>query len=207
MSRVSELKARRIIAETVMVDTITDRAGSSTLNATIAELNAAADLSAQVAMAPAAGFLGTGTIYKSSVTKEGEFIYTRIYIDLTGTKSTTTDRDIIGNTGAAYIGRITAAINGTVVGGTMTCLEAPTTGVTDIDLYAATAATGAYDADANALAGAAALVSAGGAWTIGTTKGMTALPAADAYLYLANGAAGTIGTYDAGKFMLTFIGV
>jgi len=201
MSRVSELKARRVIVETLQDH------GGVTLNATLAELNAAADLSAQVTMAPAAGFLGTGTVYKSSVTKEGDFIFTRILIDLTGTKSTTTDRDVIGNTGAAHIGQITAAVNGSIVAASMTCLELPATGVTDIDMYSSTVATGAYDADANALTGAAVLLASGGAWTNGATKGLTTVPAANAYLYLANGAAGTPGTYDAGKFLITFIGV
>jgi hypothetical protein len=177
------------------------------LTATVAELNTAADLSAQVAMAPAAGFLGASTVYKCSVTKEGDFIYTRIYIDLTSAKSTTTDRDIIGNTGVAYIGQITAAVNGTIVGGTMECLEVPTTGADDINMYSATAATGAYDADANALAGAALVVDSNGAWALGGVKGMAALPGANHYLYLACGEAGTPGTYDAGKLLITFIGV
>lgn len=198
--RVRELQTNRIIIETVQ-----DRAGTS-LNATLAELNAAADLSAQAAMAPAAGFLGTGTVYKSAVIKEGGLIYTRIYLDITGTKSTTTDLDIIGLSGVSYIGQITAAVNGTIVGGSMTCLEAPTTGVTDIDLYAATEGTGAYDGAVTGLT-ATALVTAGGAWTLGLSKPLIAVPAANKYLYLTCGAAGTVGTYAAGMFMIEFIGV
>lgn len=198
--RVSELKTNRVVTNTIQDH------GGTVLGATIAELNAAADLSAQVVMAPAAGFLGTGTVYKSSVTKEGDFIYTRIYIDLTGAKSSTTDLDIIGNTGAAYIGQITAAVNGTIVGGTMTCLEVPTTGADDIDLYAATEGTGAFDGGVAALA-ETALITSGGAWTLGGMKGMSGLPAANQYIYLTGGEAGTAGTYDAGKFLITFIGV
>jgi hypothetical protein len=200
------MRVRELVTNRVIAGAVQDPSGV-VLTASLAELNTAADLSAQIVMAPAAGFLGTGTIYKSSVTKEGEFIFTRIFIDLTGTKSTTTDRDVIGNTGASHIGQITAAVNGSIVAASMTCLELPATGVTDIDMYSSTVATGAYDADANALAGAALLISSGGAWTNGATKGLTTVPAANAYLYLANGAAGTPGTYDAGKFLLTFIGV
>jgi hypothetical protein len=203
--RVRELKTGKVLAASIEnYDGSMPAIGG--LTATVAELNTAADLSAQVAMAPAAGFLGASTVYKCSVTKEGEFIYTRIFIDMTSTKSTTTDLDIIGNTGTAYIGRITAAVNGTIIGGSMKCLEAPTTGVTDIDLYAATEGTGAYDGGIAALA-ETALVTSGGAWTLNTTKGFTGLPAANQYLYLTCGAAGTVGTYDAGMFMIEFIGV
>ena len=160
----------------------------------------------QAPMAPAAGFLGTGTVYKNSVTVDGEFIKTQIYIDLTGAKSSATDLDIIGNSGAAHIGQILAAVNGTIVGGTVTCLEAPTTGVTDIDLYSATVGTGAYDADVTALT-ETALLTAGDAWTLGEMKAMSGLPAANEYLYLCGGAGGTAATYSAGKFMIELIGV
>jgi len=175
------------------------------LNATIDEVNYAADLSAQAAMAPAAGFLGAGTVYKSAVTREGEFIKTQIYIDLTGAKSVATDLDIIGLSGASHIGQITAAVNGTIVGGTMTCLEVPTTGADDIDLYAATEGTGAYDGNIDPLT-ETALITAGEAWALGATKGFSGLPAADKYLYLTAGEAAA-GTYNAGKFLITMWGV
>ena len=156
-------------------------------------------------MAPAAGFLGTNTVYKSAVVRQGDFVKTSIYIDLTGAKSSTTDLDIIGNSGASHIGQITAAVNGTIVGGTMTCLEVPTTGADDVDLYAATEGTGAFDGGVAALA-ETALVTAGGAWTLGLTKAMSGLPDADQYLYLTCGEAGTVGTYGAGKFLIELIG-
>jgi hypothetical protein len=157
-------------------------------------------------MAPAAGFLGTGTVYKSSVKADGDFIKTQIFIDLAGAKSSTTDLDIIGNTGAAHIGQILAAVNGAIVGGTVTCLEAPTGGVTDIDLYDATVATGAFDAGIEALT-EAALLTAGDAWTLGEMKALTILPGPNVYLYLCCGAGGTADTYTAGKFMIELIGV
>jgi hypothetical protein len=157
-------------------------------------------------MAPAAGFLGTGTVYKNSVKQDGDFIKTQIYIDLTGAKSSTTDLDIIGNTGAAHIGQITAAVNGAIIGGTMTCLEVPATGADDIDLYSATVGTGAFDAGIEALV-ETALVTAGEAWALGVTKALSGLPAANSYLYLVGGEGGTAGTYTAGKFMVELIGV
>jgi hypothetical protein len=204
--RVRELRATRIITESL--ETAAGLFPTPTgLTATLAELNYAADLSAQAVMVPAAGFLGTGTVYKSSVTREGDFIKTCIYINLTGAKSTTTDLDIIGNTGAAHIGQILAAVNGTIIMGKMECLLVPTTGVTDIDMYSSTVGTGAYDADASGLAGAAAVITSGGAWTLALTKAFGTIPAANTYLYLASGAAGTAATYGSGKFLITLWGV
>lgn len=157
-------------------------------------------------MSAAAGFSGTGTVYKASVVRQGNLIRTSIFIDLTGAKSSTTDGDVIGNTGAAHIGQITAAVNGTIVGGSMTCLELPATGADDIDLFMATVATGAFDAAVSGLTGQAALVTAGGAWANGTVKGLTAVPSANAYLYLCGGEGGTAGTYTAGKFLIELWG-
>ena len=106
----------------------------------------------------------------------------------------------------SHIGQVTTAINGTIVGGSLTCLEAPATGVTDIDLYAATEGTGAYDGAVGDLA-ETALVTAGGAWTLGLTKPLLVPVAADKYLYLTCGAAGVVGTYTAGVFLLEMWGV
>lgn len=157
------------------------------------------------AAAAATGFSGTGTVVESGVQILGGLYKTTILIDLTGAKSSTTDLDIIGNTGVSYITRITTAVNGLIMGGSMTCLEAPTTGVTDIDLYSATEATGAFDGAIGDLA-ETAIVTAGGAWTRGLVKPILADPAADSYLYLTCGAAGVPGTYDAGRFLIELWG-
>ena len=123
-------------------------------------------------------------------------------------QSSTTDLDIIGSGASpAFITRITAAENGTIVGGNMTCLEAPTGGVTDIDLYAATEATGVFDGGIAALA-ETAVVTSGGAWTLARIIGATPDGvAANAYLYLCGGAAGTAGTYTAGRVLITLVGL
>lgn len=156
-------------------------------------------------MAPGAGFAGTNTVYKASVNRCGDLIHTSILIDLTGTSSSTTDLDIIGTNGVSHIGQIVAAVNGTIVAGRVTCLELPAGGVADIDLYSATEGTGAFDAGIAALAGTA-LVTSGGAWASGTTKGILAAPAANSYLYLTGGAAGTAAPYTAGIFLIEFWG-
>lgn len=149
---------------------------------------------------------GVGTIYKTSVQKFGDLFITRIYIDLTGLASSTTDLDIIGVAGGpAHIGQITAARNGTIDAIRMTCLELPAGGADDIDLYAATEGDGAFDAGIGTLV-ETALITAGGAWANGTVKGGTGVPAADQYLYLTGGEAGTAATYTAGKFLIELFG-
>lgn len=148
---------------------------------------------------------GTGTVYRSSVTKSGGIIRTQIYIDLTGLASSTTDLDIIGvGAGVAYIGRVTNAVNGEIFAGKMSCIEVPAGGADDIDLYAATEGTGVFDGGVAALT-ETALVTSGGAWTR-VPKLFTALPVADAYLYLTGGEAGTAATYTAGKFLIELEG-
>lgn len=148
---------------------------------------------------------GTGTVYKSAVAEFGGVIRTSILIDLTGLGSSTTDLDIIGQgVSAAHLGQITAARNGTILHGRMTCLEVPATGADDIDLYAATEATGVFDGLVTDLA-ETALVTAGGAWTAGLTKEFDTV-AANKYLYLTCGEAGTVGTYTAGKFLIELFG-
>jgi hypothetical protein len=148
---------------------------------------------------------GVGAVFRSSVVKQAGIIKTQIYIDLTGLASSTTDLDIIGvGTSAAYIGRVTNAVNGEIFAGKMSCIEVPVGGVTDIDLYAATEATGKFDDGVAALT-ETALVTSGGAWTR-VPKLFTALPVPDAYLYLTCGAAGTAATYTAGKFLIELDG-
>lgn len=162
--------------------------------------------------APGAGFDTAGGVKFATYGKRGTsgMYVTDIYVDLktAAVSSSTTDLDIIGEAagGAAYIAQVTAANMGTVVSISMTCLEAPATGVTDIDLYSATEGTGVYDGAITSLA-ETALITAGGAWTNGATKGATALPTANQYLYLTAGAAGTPGGYTAGKFLITIYGV
>jgi hypothetical protein len=156
---------------------------------------------------PGAGISdGSDTIFKTSVVRIGDIFKTSILIDLTDLKSSTTLGDIIGTgTDPAYLGQITAAKNGTILGGIMTCLEAPATGVDDIDLYAAEEATGDYDEAISGLT-ESALLTAGGAWSAGDIKVLSAMPAADDYLYLAGGDNGTADTYTAGKFLIELYG-
>lgn len=148
---------------------------------------------------------GTGTIIKNSVAAVGGITRTSILIDLTGLASATTLLDIIGVAGGpAVLGAITNAQNGAILGGTMTCLEVPAGGVTDIDLYSAVEGTGEFDSAVTALT-ETALISAGGAWTLGETVAFTNTPTDGESFYLAAGAAGTAATYTAGRFLIELI--
>jgi hypothetical protein len=178
------------------------------VTATASELNAAADQSAQQ-MTTSAGVgitAGTGTVYKQGYSTVGNLKKLSIYIDLTGLGTSTTDLDVIGVAGGpAHIGRILAAEIGTVEAILMTCLETPATGADDIDLYSATVGTAVFDDGIEALT-ETALITSAAAWTHGVQKGATAVPAANEYLYLCNGEAGTVGTYTAGKFLIEIFG-
>lgn len=148
---------------------------------------------------------GVGTIYKSSVRRDGGIITTQILLDLTDLSSATSVLDIIGvGASAAHLGQITAAQNGTILSGTMTCLEAPLS-LTDIDLYSATEATGVFEDNESTLT-ATALITSGAAWTLGRVLAMTAVPAAGEYLYLVNGVADTADPFTAGKFLIELKG-
>jgi hypothetical protein len=151
---------------------------------------------------------GTGTIYESSVSREGGIVTTQILIDMTGLKSATSDVDIIGEAVTAdpsHLGQITAAQNGTILGGDMQCLEVPAS-LDDVDLYTANEATGAHEDGIATLTASAALVTAGAAWTLGLIKAFSAVPPADDHLYLVNGAADTADDFTAGKFLIKLYG-
>jgi hypothetical protein len=180
----------------------------STLTATAAELNTLHNQTLLTG-APAGITGGTGTIYKNSVQQVGGIYYTTILIDLTGLGSSTTDLDIIGQgaAAAAHIGQITAAQCGTILAGEMTCLEVPATGVTDIDVYWATEGTGKFDDAVTGLT-ETVLLTQGGAWSLEQKKAFAdPVGIANGYIYLCNGAAGTVGTYTAGKFLIELYGV
>lgn len=151
---------------------------------------------------------GTGTVYKTSVIKSGSMIFTTIYLDLTGLQAIATDGDVIGDsTNPAHLGRITAANNGTIESMRVTCEEAPAGASADIDFYRATVATAVKDDAISGVTGQATTgVTNAGAWTNGLVKCATAVPAANDYLYIVNGAGANAGTFTAGKFRIELIG-
>jgi hypothetical protein len=151
------------------------------------------------------GITGTATSFVASVIKEGTLIKTTIVIDLEGLDSGGTADDIIGANGAgvAHLGQITAAVNGTIIGGRLTCLETPATGDDDIDVWAATESTGVEDTAIAALEETKLCNS--GNLTAGSVVILDP-PAANKYLYLCGGTGDSQATYTAGKLMLEFWG-
>jgi len=148
---------------------------------------------------------GTGTIYRAAVEKLGNVLHTKILIDLTGLASSG-NGDIIGKAATAnsHIGQITAAVNGTVLGGKITCMEAPAGGDPDINLWYADEATGTEDAAVTGLTNQVQMCDSGDL-AIGTVVGIPTPPAADKYMYMVTGAA-TDANYTAGKILIEFFG-
>jgi hypothetical protein len=149
---------------------------------------------------------GSGTVFKSSITEEGGIITTRFLIDLTGLNGGGNAGDIIGTngSGAAYLGQVTAAKNGTIIGGRMTCLETPVGSNVDVDLWSADENTGVEDTLITALTNEVQLINHGN-WAAGEVAALTADPVANQYLYLTSGAA-TDAAFTAGRFLIELWG-
>ena len=148
---------------------------------------------------------GTGTVYAASVIKTGGIFHTSILIDLTGLASSGSG-DIIGKAATAnsHIGQITAAVNGTVLGGKLTCLEAPAGGDPDINLWYADEATGTEDAAITGLTNQVQMCDSGDL-ALNSVISIPTPPAADKYIYMVTGAA-TDADYTAGKILIEFFG-
>ena len=165
--------------------------------------------SSQKAMVAGTGITtGTGTIYRSGVVRIGDIIHTQILIDLTGLESGTTVLDVCGLDATAlpcHFGQITTAVNGTIVGGIVTCLEAPLS-LVDLDFYSADLSTYVHDDLITADANDRALVTRAATWADGDVKPLTLVPNADQYLYVCNGIADTADTFTAGIFLIELVG-
>jgi len=151
---------------------------------------------------------GSGTICAHHVSRQGGLIKTEIFIDLDGLKDGDTTLDIIGVDGEknCHIGKITAAVNGTIVYGKITCLETPAGGDDDIDFYGTvTEATGQQDTSIESLTGEVVFVNSGD-WTgaIATPEVLTALPGVG-YMYMV-GITGDQVEYSAGQFLIELWG-
>lgn len=152
---------------------------------------------------------GVGTVYANAVRDVGGVVETQILLDLTGLHSEATDLDIIGvdgSTNPAHLGQITAARNGTILGGIVRCLEVPAGGDPNVAFYFATEATGVEDALISSLT-ETIMFDPAADWTIDMARSITGIPAANSYLYAVQGdATGTDADYTAGKFLITLYG-
>ena len=150
-----------------------------------------------LAISAGVGITGAADNFASKVEKIGTLFKTTIVIDIDGLNCGGTAGDIIGDdgTGVAHLGQITAARSGTIFAGTVTCIEAPTGGDPDIDLWSAVEDTGVEDTAISALDETQLCNS--GDLAAGSVIPLTAYPAADEYLYLVCGVS-TDATYTAG---------
>ena len=158
-----------------------------------------------------AGIEGTAAVYitqverlKSDTDTNVNIVKTKIMIDLTGLRDGGTAGDIIGKdgSGVAYIGQVTTVNQGTVFGVTMTCLETPAGGGTDIDLFSATEGTGVNDTAIGDLT-ETSIINAGAASAGTMVAGGDIV--ADQYLYLVGQGTGHA-AYTAGRFLIEITG-
>ena len=158
-----------------------------------------------------AGIEGTAAVYvtqvnrlKSDVDTNVNIVKSTIMIDLTGLRDGGTAGDIISKDGdgVAFIAQVTAANQGVVFGVTMTCVETPAGGGTDIDLYSATEGTGVNDTAIGDLT-ETQIINAGAA-SAGTVVAGGDI-AADQYLYLVGQGTGHA-AYTAGRFLIEITG-
>ena len=188
-----------------------DSSGNTSLSGTLAvtgatTLSGVTDLAGNAGPTAGTGITtGTGTIYASSVTHSGGMWHTSILIDLTGLASSGSG-DIIGKAGTASsnIGTTTVALNGTILGGKLTCMETPAGGDPDIDLWYADESTGAEDAAITSLSNQVQMLNSGDL-AAGSVLGIPVPPAASKFMYLVTGAA-TNADYTAGKILIEFFG-
>ena len=164
-----------------------------------------------LAVTAGVGITGAAEVFASGVERIGTLIKTTIWINITGLNSAATDDDIIGDngTGVAHLGQITAAVNGTIFEGSVTCHELPATGDPNIAVWEAVEATGVEDTLITALTATELMQSQGDGtdWVAGDVIRFATFPTANEYLYLVQGdATGTDGTYTAGIFEIVFWG-
>jgi len=183
---------------------ITDSSGSISFGNE--NLSTTGSLSAGTSLTPGTGTAGA-TLRDSGIITIGSIIYTWMVWDIAGIVSKDTANDVIGDddTANAHWGQITAAVNGTIVGGKVTCLETPAGGDDDIDFNTSSDGTVAEDVDITGATGYSQLINSGD-WTAGTVQIMANLPAANSYIYLSAGTGDTAATYTAGKFLVELYG-
>tara|TARA_Y100000310_G_scaffold187816_1_gene187814 strand:+ start:478 stop:1062 length:585 start_codon:yes stop_codon:yes gene_type:complete len=155
-------------------------------------------------------------VTNQTVRREGSKIITEISVDLKKSHggdtvaSNTTISRIIGKAGTedlCSIATLDLATHGYITYAEIMCLEAPTTGVADIDIEIGTAST---DDQAAVVTGTATLIEANSTLSVGErVGGITADVDSETkkYVYLVSGVGGTTGVYDAGKLLITLEGI
>lgn len=190
-------------------DAATEDFAVDQLTATTFTLNGLS-LALSSAMTPGVGWVaGITTPVTYNIFRTGGLIKTEIFIDMTGLNGTSAAGDIIGDDGDVeycHFGQITAALNGTLVGGKISCFETPAGGNPDVDFWSCIEDDGQNDEGlAGSMTGEVQHLNHG-AWSAGEEAVLTTVPVADRYLYLAAGA-NTDADFSAGMFLIELWGV
>ena len=143
-------------------------------------------------------------------------IVTTLLVDIAGFADSGTVKDVLGENGAAaaYITRITTAVNGIIYKAEIACVEIPAGSNAELDIDLVTSSNSlAEDALYDSGTTEVALIPATADWTAGAWRGTapgldcTNISANSHYVYLANGSgAASGGTYSAGKFIIKLYG-
>lgn len=153
---------------------------------------------------------GVGFSHTVDVQRIGAFIYTKILVDLTGLTSADSDLDVIGIEDTAnpcHIGQITTAVNGAIIGGSVRCVEVPSS-LTDIGIYCDADGTLVYeDAIASAGDGETVILAPAVQAVANGDVALANMPVADEYLYLVNGANDTPDDFTAGQILIELVGL
>jgi len=154
-------------------------------------------------------------VTRQTIRREGSKIVTEIAVDLgashTGdtVSSHTTIDFIIGKAGATadcFIAELSPTTHGYITYGEIVCLEAPTTGVADIDVVLGSTSA---DNQAAVVTGHALVVAGGSTLSVGERVGAITsdlTSETNKYLYLTSGVGGTTGVYATGKLLITLEG-
>lgn len=168
-------------------------------------------------------------VVSNIVSRRGTEVVTEICVDLGSSEGVatlpgTTDLVIgysasaagVQSGGAAYLTKLTPAVNGYIVGAEMVCTELPTAAARDINVRVGTTGTTAFS---GTVAGGTPtdIIDAGADWSLGAYKASGSWASVDAmedtglenyYVYLTKGDAtdGVETTYAAGKYTIKLLG-
>jgi hypothetical protein len=195
--------------------TVTFSDGGSSLGTITSSGITTAGLLGAAGVAAGGGVSGAGSLSTYVAKINGEFV-TTILVDIAGLIDSGYNAKVIGDSdeAAAYLTQLTSAANGLIYKIEMSCIEAPTTGNADINLYANPSS---LAEGASVTSGGALLLDSNASWSLGRrivspasgsalTNAVTS--AASQYIYLAQGTMGgsSDATYGAGKFIIKFYG-
>ena len=195
--------------------TVTFADGGSSLGTITSSGITTAGLLGAAGVAAGGGVSGAGSLATYVAKINGEFV-TTILVDIAGLIDSGYNNKVIGDSdeAAAYLTQLTSTANGLIYKIEMSCIEAPTTGNADINLYANPSS---LAEGATVTSGGELLLDSNASWSLGrrivspasgSALANAVTSAASQYIYLAQGTMGgsSDATYGAGKFIIKFYG-